>query len=117
MLFNNPEFLKTKGLNKEDIFNLSNKKIDKLGIRLLYVLYAKKLGCNISKLTRSQKREAKTNNVSFHSIRHKAITDSVLKYGAVKTQKIIGHSDLKTTMGYTHLGQYETSKETRKTPN
>jgi len=117
LLFNNPEFLRTKGLNKEDIFNLSNKKIDKLGIRLLYVLYAKKLGCNVSKLTLSEKREAKTKNVSFHSIRHKAITDSVLKYGAVKTQKVIGHTNIKTTMGYTHLGQYETSKEIRETPN
>jgi site-specific recombinase XerD len=117
LLYNNPDFLGTKGLLKQDVYNLSHKKIDKLGIRLLYVLFAKKLGCSVSKLTPSQKREAKTNNVSFHSIRHKAITDSVLKYGAERTQKIIGHSDLKTTMGYTHLNQFEISKEVRKIPN
>jgi len=117
LLYNNPDFLQTKGLSRRDVYNLSHKKIDKLGIRLLYVLYAKKLGCSVSKLSPAQKREAKTENVSFHSIRHKAITDSVLKIGAEKTQKIIGHSDLKTTMGYAHLNQFDISKEVRKIPN
>jgi integrase len=111
LLFNNLDFLKRYELKPEDVYNLSNKKIDRLGKRLLYTIYAKEKGTTISRMTLADKREAKTNNVSFHSIRHAWMTKSVKEKGVEKTKAIIGHSDIKTTMGYTHMSQYETSKE------
>jgi len=82
-----------------------------IGKRLLYTIYAKEKGTTISRMTLADKREAKTNNVSFNSIRHAWMTKSVKENGVENTKAIIGHSDIKTTMGYTHMSQYETSKE------
>ena len=39
------------------------------------------------------------------------MTKSVKEKGVENIKAIIGHSDIKTTMGYTHMSQYETSKE------
>ena len=111
LLFNNLDFLKRYELEPEDVYGLSNKKIDRLGKRLLYTIYAKEKGTTISRMTLADKREAKTNNVSFNSIRHAWMTKSVKEKGVENTKAIIGHSDIKTTMGYTHMSQYETSKE------
>ena len=111
LLYNNPDFLKKNGLSKRDLVYLSNKKTNTLGIKLLYVNYAKVNGTTVSKLSSSQKREAKTQNVSFHSIRHKMITDNVLRYGSAKVMAHIGHANISTTEGYTHISQKDVSKE------
>ena len=52
-------------------------------------------------MTRSCER-ASVSVISFHGLRHTFATNIVNKHGIVKASKLLGHSDIKTTMMYYH---------------
>ena len=52
-------------------------------------------------MTRSCER-ASVPVISFHGLRHTFATNIVNKHGIVKASKLLGHSDIKTTMMYYH---------------
>ena len=83
---------------------LVNKKTNTLGIKLLYVNYAKVNGTTGEQaflLTKNVRPKHKTCLFSQHQTQ-KMITDNVLRYGSAKVMAHIGHANISTTEGYTY---------------
>lgn len=108
------EVLKEKNLKNKDnlVFTTSTgKKLKNANVRSMVYRYSKKAG--IQEETEKHYRDEEGNilpktykekKVSPHTLRHTFATGYYKMTGDIKsTQKALGHSDLSTTMIYTHL--------------
>ena len=111
LLYSNPQFLVTIGIESKDVYSLSRTRADKLGIRCLIWNYAFRNNKSIKELTATEKAEAMTDNWNFHSLRHTWNTEKSKDANLSDVSKIIGHSSEETTKGYVHTNQYEIDKK------
>ena len=110
VLNNDVGFLKEFGYLPVDLLNMGRTRTAKLSKKLLLRRYAKMYNMTMKDLSESDKRIALKRIPSFHSLRHSIVTEMVREKGVEYTRAFIGHSNSKTTEGYTHISQVEVSR-------
>ena len=111
LLYQNEDYLAEIGMSREDLHLIGRHKTDRLARKLLHKQYAKMKGLTLKEMTEGQKRTAVKMLPSFKSLRHSAVTEVVIRKGIAYAKVWIGHSNIKTTEGYTHLKQAEVTCE------
>ena len=110
LLHNDISFLRECGHLPVDLLKIGRARTTKLAKKLLLRRYAKMNNMTMKDMTEAHKRISLKRIPSFHSLRHSVCTEMVKDKGTEFARAFIGHSNLKTTEEYNHIGQLETSK-------